>query len=350
MRAIVVAGAVAVGVGLVLVRQRRRHGGRRSWGWFTDAGEYTRDEPSTLVCVGGKVPVSSRGILWLSDGELPEPREWTTVGVGAGARAIDASGADDPRIEQLLAARASAPVQWTAPRALLSLPGRGLASIREVEATVRAVSLLAWHRANQYDGADGRPTAPSAAAVGRRRRTAVGRTLYPRVNPVAIVLVESCDGARCLLGRQRLYPPGMWTCISGFVEHGESAERAAVREVREETSVACGEARLVASQPWPCGRGAECELMLGVAARAAADGEAIDVHTTGGGGGELEAACWFDRAEVLAMIERSRQRQLPAGTPAGRVGDSAASPPALFVPPPAAIAHHLIASWAAREL
>ena len=32
-----------------------------------------------------------------------------------------------------------------------------------------------------------------------------------------------------LLGRTKGYPPGMYTCVSGFVEHGESVERAAAR-------------------------------------------------------------------------------------------------------------------------
>ena len=94
----------------------------------------------------------------------------------------------------------------------------------------------------------------------------------------------------------------MYTCVSGFVEHGESVERAAAREVLEETSVVVAAAELVGSQPWPCGRGASCEVMLGVSVRAAPGGEDVDVHTGGDGGGELETAKWFSRAEVARLL------------------------------------------------
>lgn len=130
----------------------------------------------------------------------------------------------------------------------------------------------------------------------------------------------------------------MFTCISGFVEHGESAESGAVREVLEETSVVCGGAELVASQPWPCGRGNHCELMLGVAARAAPGGEAIDTRAraAAAGTGELEDARWFDRAQVAEMLRRDPFAAESQGEAA--------------VPPPFAIAHALIARWAAGDL
>ena len=61
-------------------------------------------------------------------------------------------------------------------------------------------------------------------ADGGSKRLRGGRSLHPRVDPVAIVLVASADGTRCLLGRQARYPAGMYTCVSGFVEHAESVE------------------------------------------------------------------------------------------------------------------------------
>ena len=58
-----------------------------------------------------------------------------------------------------------------------------------------------------------------------------------------------------------------------------------VKQVLEETSVGVASAEIVASQPWPCGRGASCEIMLAVAARADPTAEAVDVGTDGVSGG-----------------------------------------------------------------
>jgi NADH pyrophosphatase NudC (nudix superfamily) len=349
--------AAAAAVGWYYLSKRARAqkstggGGSYVWGWFTGPlGLYTRPEPATLIVLGSKLPVAKDGpLIWLAgEPETLVGAAHTFVPVGRNAYAVDGGSIDSGLVQSLIdrhSASAGSDHRWASTRDLLGLPARGRATQIEVEAVVRAASLLAWHRSHAFNGADGSPTTMDASAGGRRRALASGRRVYPRVDPVAIVLVESADGERCLLGRQRNYLPNLFTCISGFVEHGESAECAAAREVLEETSVRCSDLRLVASQPWPCGRGNSCELMLAVAARAAPDGEAIDVNAAGGaggggGGGELESAHWFSRAEVRRMLEGSAHRNKGSTTAEG----------AHFVPPALAIAHHLIARWEARSL
>lgn len=225
------------------------------------------------------------------------------VGVQEGVDAVDVTTLAPEKLNELLGDE----VKWTLCRPLLS---SGKVDLDEVSAIARAVSLLTWHKENAFSGIDGSPT--EYAQEGRRRKqpsSAGGRTMYPRVDPVAICLVESCDGSRCLMGRQKNYPQGMYTLVSGFVEHGESVEMASVREVKEETGVICGPASLVASQPWPLGRGHHCELMLACIARAVEGGEAIDVSSDGGAAGELEDARWFERAEVTEMLARTSAAQ-----------------------------------------
>lgn len=79
--------------------------------------------------------------------------------------------------------------------------------------------------------------------------------------------------------------------------------------------------------------------MLAVAARAAPGAETIDVHAhaSGAGGGELAEARWFTRDQVRMMLERA----------AGKRKDG---PQAEVVPPPLAIAYHLIERWCERTL
>lgn len=150
----------------------------------------------------------------------------------------------------------------------------------------------------------------ASASGWRRRCPGCGALHFPRADPVAIVLVTY--GGRCLLGRQSRFPPGMWSCLAGFVEPGETIEDAARREMFEEAGVRLGEVRYELSQPWPF----PSQLMIGLSAEALGDVLTPDLD-------ELEDARWFPRDEAEAMLRR-------------------AHPDGLYGPHPSAIAHHLI--------
>jgi NAD+ diphosphatase len=126
-------------------------------------------------------------------------------------------------------------------------------------------------------------------------------------------------GDACLLGRQARYATGSWSCLAGFVEPGETIEDAVRRETLEEAGVRVGPVRYVASQPWPF----PSTLMIGCRAEALDDALVIDST-------ELEDARWFARDEVRSMLYGSH-------------------PDGLIVPPPLAIAHHLIRGWASSR-
>ncbi|MFP6639791.1 MAG: NUDIX domain-containing protein, partial [Myxococcota bacterium] len=57
-------------------------------------------------------------------------------------------------------------------------------------------------------------------------------------------------------------PPGIFSVLAGFVEPGESAEEAVIREVFEETRVVVHNVRYFGSQAWPFPN----SLMLGFSA------------------------------------------------------------------------------------
>jgi NAD+ diphosphatase len=179
---------------------------------------------------------------------------------------------------------------------------------RDAGLLVTAVALANWHRTHTHCPRCGAPTQPVAG--GWLRTCPVdGSEHYPRVDPAVIMLVH--DGAgRCLLGRQESWPAGRFSTLAGFVEPGESAEQAVVREVAEEAGVVVGDVRYTASQPWPF----PSSLMLAFTARAVAAEEPVLLD------GELAEARWFTRGELTGG-DRPR------------------------LPPPVSVAHRLITAW-----
>ena len=66
---------------------------------------------------------------------------------------------------------------------------------------------------------------------------------FPRTDPVVIMLVTSGD--KCLLGRQKQFLPGMYSCLAGFVEAAETIEDAVRREIFEESGIRCTDVQLL---------------------------------------------------------------------------------------------------------
>lgn len=182
----------------------------------------------------------------------------------------------------------------------------------------QAQALLNWHARSRFCGVCGAPTR-SALAGYRRDCTACDATHFPRTDPVVIMLVHDGNGA-CVLGRQPHFAPDMWSCLAGFVEPGETIENAVRREVREEVGLTvgpgAGTVSYALSQPWPF----PGSLMIGCVALAERGAPTVQES-------ELEAARWFERDELSAMIDGTH-------------------PDGLRVPPAYAIAHHLALHFA----
>ncbi|SES16173.1 NAD+ diphosphatase [Actinokineospora terrae] len=151
-----------------------------------------------------------------------------------------------------------------------------------------ARGILHWRRNQRFCGACGSAAIDSHGGHVRKC-TGCGKLLFPRIEPAIIVLVE--HGDRCLLGRHR--GATGFSTLAGFVEIGESMEDAVRREVAEESGVAVGAVRYLASQAWPFPSG----LMLGFRAVALSPDIAVDLD-------ELAEARWFTRAEVAALGDR----------------------------------------------
>jgi len=155
-----------------------------------------------------------------------------------------------------------------------------------------------------------------ASAGGYRRKcTACAALAFPRTDPVVIMLTVDVEGDRCLLGRSPHFTEGMYSCLAGFVEPGETIENAVRRETFEEAGIETATVRYHASQPWPMPH----SLMIGCYAKAASLDIRFDSH-------ELEDCRWFTRAEVEAMVE-------------------ATHPDGIYVPVGGAVAYRLIRDW-----
>jgi NAD+ diphosphatase len=200
---------------------------------------------------------------------------------------------------------------------LRSIAVRGLVAADHLPPLAEGKALINWHGRHRFCSNCGTPT--NLVQGGWRRDCPACRAQhFPRTDPVVIML--PVDGGRCVLGRSHRFQSGMWSCLAGFVEPGETIEEAVRRETREEAGIFCGRVAYFASQPWPF----PTSLMIGCHAEALSRDIVIDAT-------ELDDARWFDREEVATMLLRSH-------------------PDGLTTPPTVAIAYHIIRAWAEDEV
>jgi len=198
-------------------------------------------------------------------------------------------------------------------------------SQEEAAILAQGKSLLEWNNNHRFCGSCGSPTTPSGGGTKRlctNQTKRCGKSLYPRTDPVAIMLIVHED--KCLLGRQAKWPKGLYSCLAGFIDSAETIEEAVAREVSEEAGVEVdlSTVKYYSSQPWPFLGG---QIMIGCHAKAKSD--KISVYES-----ELEEARWFTKEQAKSGLENT-----------GIEGVEFRLPPRL------AIAHLLVKSWIEGE-
>ncbi len=190
-------------------------------------------------------------------------------------------------------------------------------SLKDAAIIGQAKAMIDWHQRHGFCPRCGAPTRLMDAGYRRLCGKCNGEH-FPRVDPVVIMLAT--EGDACLVGRGKQFPSGMFSALAGFVEPGETVEEAVRRELMEEASVKVGEVTYYATQPWPF----PSSLMIGCFAKAYSRDAKVDEN-------ELAEVRWIERSLARDLIE-------------GKQVDG------LRVPPPIAIAYHLIKTWALCEL
>ena len=269
----------------------------------SDARAYVVHKDSILVTQGADRP---RALLTLEEAKKFGANPGTIFlglkdgaaifGMGISAAATeDLMGRSDVSVENLRAVAAS-----------------GAIAPRELSTIAMAKSLVSWHQRHGYCANCGARTSMKEGGW-KRDCPQCKAEHFPRTDPVVIMLVTSGD--KCLLGRQAIFPPTMWSCLAGFVEAAETIENAVQREILEEAGIQCTDVKYYMTQPWPY----PSSLMIGCIARATTTDIVVDKT-------ELEDARWFTRDEAIAMLNKTH-------------------PEGLSGPHPVAIAHHLLANW-----
>lgn len=179
--------------------------------------------------------------------------------------------------------------------------GRDTTTGRDLALAGQARNVLMWHASARFCGHCGHPTAPAQDAW---KRVCLSETCrkehFPRTDVVAITAISSPDGEHCLLGRQKAWPPGLYSCLAGFLEPGESLSEGVAREVFEESGVCLDKVEMHSTQPWPCGPSPQ--LMMGCISRAESMAVAVNQD-------ELDDARWFSRDEVTAALDRCQTEE-----------------------------------------
>ena len=188
----------------------------------------------------------------------------------------------------------------------------------------QARAFLDWHQRHGHCAVCGAQTESAQGGIFRRCVSCPAEH-FPRTDPVVITVVIDTDGDRCLLGRQASWPPGMFSALAGFIDHGESIEDAVRREVAEESGILAVNVRYHSSQPWPF----PSSLMIGCHADAGTAEINYDEF-------EMDDVQWFTRPEIHEALDR----------PAAQLGQPGLPDGALSLPGPMAIAHTLIRAWA----
>src|SRR5277367_4423577 len=134
------------------------------------------------------------------------------LGLRDGA-AVFGMGISVPAVEKLLTRDDVAVTE------LRGMAMQGVVPPDQLSAIAMAKSMVSWHQRHGFCANCGTRSAMKEGGWKRECPNCKAEH-FPRTDPVVIMLVTS--GEKCLLGRQKQFLPGMYSCLAGFVEAAET--------------------------------------------------------------------------------------------------------------------------------
>lgn len=165
-----------------------------------------------------------------------------------------------------------------------------------------ANGLVEFHKSHRFCSLCGSRTKPTKAGASRTcTNEDCRKSVYPRIDSAAIMLVTSPCENYALLGRKRSWPSGRYSTLAGFCEVGETLEECCQRETYEESGVVIDpkSVRFAASQPWPFPR----SLMVGFRAKAIPSPEESALPEIVVDTNEMEDIRWFAKDFVKESLK-----------------------------------------------
>jgi NAD+ diphosphatase len=141
-----------------------------------------------------------------------------------------------------------------------------------------------WRELNHYCGKCG-TTMQDSDKERARICSGCNNIVYPRISPCVMALI--IRGEQILLARSPHFPQNKLSVLAGFINPGETAEQAVIREIKEEVGLEVNNLKYICSQPWPF----PDSLMLGFTAQYLSGEIKIDPA-------EIEFAGWFNKNKL----------------------------------------------------
>ncbi|WCR57962.1 NAD(+) diphosphatase [Wolbachia endosymbiont of Ctenocephalides felis wCfeJ] len=146
---------------------------------------------------------------------------------------------------------------------------------------LKAIHLVSWDSQTKYCSICGGILSAIEKAI-EKKCSLCHRLFFPHTYLAVMILVYCRD--ELLLARSPHFTPGVYSALAGFVGVGESAEEAAIREVKEEVGLDIYNLQYFGIQTWPF------PASFMIAFTAECDDKKITIDYN-----ELEDARWFSK-------------------------------------------------------